>query len=75
MEIYRHVGERARTDFIKKAGSAGIADARLRTITARFDEVRDARQMIADLDEGWFTNVSMLYQFLILRALELQGLN
>ena len=52
VEIYRHVGERARTDLMKKAAGAGIADARLRTITARFDEVRDARQMIADLDEG-----------------------
>ena len=52
MEIYRHVGERARTDLMKKAGGAGIAEARLRTITARFDEVRDAGQMITDLEEG-----------------------
>merc|ERR1719193_2745611 len=36
---------------MKKAPGAGITDARLRTITARFDEVRDARQMITDLDE------------------------
>ena len=54
VEIYRHVGERARTDLIKKAGGAGIADARLRTITARFDAVRDAGQMIADLDPGQY---------------------
>merc|ERR1719193_183723 len=36
---------------MKKAPGAGINDARLRTITARFDEVRDNRQMIADLEE------------------------
>ena len=46
------MGERARTDLMKKAPGAGINDARLRTITARFDEVRDNRQMIADLEEG-----------------------
>ena len=56
VEIYRHVGERARTDLAKKAAGAGIADARLRTITARFDEVRDSKRMIADLDQGWFTS-------------------
>ncbi|XP_073189150.1 CLIP-associating protein 2 isoform X26 [Lepidochelys kempii] len=42
VEIYRHVGEKVRADLNKR----GIPSARLQTIFAKFDEVRDSGNMI-----------------------------
>ncbi|KAM9164671.1 CLIP-associating protein 2 isoform 4-T4 [Pangshura tecta] len=42
VEIYRHVGEKVRADLHKR----GIPSARLQTIFAKFDEVRDSGNMI-----------------------------
>ncbi|KAM9101956.1 CLIP-associating protein 2 isoform 4-T4 [Sarcophilus harrisii] len=45
VEIYRHAGERVRADLAKR----GLPAARLQTVFARFDEVRDAGAMILSI--------------------------
>ncbi|XP_043818848.1 LOW QUALITY PROTEIN: CLIP-associating protein 2 [Dromiciops gliroides] len=45
VEVYRHVGERVRADLSKR----GLPAARLQTVLAKFDEVRDSGSMILNV--------------------------